>query len=257
MLYFRFLSTGLDIHLIESCFSYIASPTGPSVEQKRFCDSIMSPGRAEVKIRAVKPLPIAALSSISSLRNILEHGHAGFNVNGADPHGNPLSRRELLTKLCENVKQFLGALCFGDKTFSRHAGFGTHCADLRNLLELCDVACASSSLGENLDSKSLKFSVPVSGLYQGSRLLRLSAARSANASSSLNSSLCLGREDSILQLHQQMCRERSRVLVPARPGYGIILSCVLFYFEISSYWKIFFLKCICLFKCYVDAFLAY
>jgi hypothetical protein len=220
------------VHLLETLSRVVHSPPKQvSPEHKQFYD-VLKPTRkdnpAKIKTfsgRAVwlQPQALRALSLLCTLRNILEHGHAGTNASAsAKTAGSGLAQQytrwQLLEELGSASFAFLQAIGLLDAEFPpehEHAHYQHFLANRKEFLEANEIADSLRSLfcsGDDAHPSRdwyLRFTRPSRDL--GSRMFRTSQP-------------FFGRDLEMQAVQQQLAQERCRLVILGGAGYGSLLA---------------------------------
>ena len=212
--FISFISLGLNVRLLERLFKFCKDNKALREDHEQFCKDLKptSNHHNPHKILTYKGRAVwlnhvdTCLKLLSSLRNMLEHGFAGFNattkMQAASSAREDYSRWQLLEELCEASKRFLEAIGFGEASFSMHSdyqAFRSSCKSAQSLSALFSSAAASP--------KVIRFTVPTSSYDCGSRMLQLPPS-------------FYGREVEMQTLQRHLSQERCRVVILGGPGYG-------------------------------------
>jgi hypothetical protein len=157
-----------------------------------------------------------ALSLLCTLRNILEHGHAGTNALAQQ-----YTRWQLLKELGSASLAFLQAIGLLDAEFPpehEYAHYQGFLANRKEFLAAHEIADSLHSLfcsgDDALPSRDwfLRFTLPSRDL--GSRMLRTSQP-------------FFGRDLELQALQQQLAQERCRLVILGGAGYGSLFALLL------------------------------
>jgi len=211
--------------MLECLFKFTKDNKAAVPEHQQFCTALKPTKRDNpLKIltkdgRAVWLRHVDSLSVLCSLRNMLEHGHAGINLTATTQDRNPrvYSRWQLLDELRTISLAFLDAIGFSDAAFPLHSDFIEFQAGCQAAASLSSTFAVAAAVAP----QSLRFTIPTSSLDLGFRPLLLTP-------------LFFGRTLEMDLLQQHLTQDRCRMVILGGAGYGFFSFYYLSFF-VSSF----------------------
>ena len=212
--------------MLERLFKFCKDDKASREEHKQFCKDLnptsnhYNPNNIRTMCKSVKSVKSVqsvwlnhvdtCLVPLCSMRNILEHGFAGFNATAKarDSSARDYSRWQLLEELIEASKCFLEAIGFSEASFSMHSDYQEFLASCKSAQSLNALFFSAAAVPNDI-----RFTVPTSSHDHGSRMLKLSP------------SSFYGREVEMQTLQRLLSQERCRVAILGGAGYGTHLNC--------------------------------
>ena len=200
--------------MLERLFKFCKDDKATREDHKQFCKDLKpttshhnNPHKILTKNgKPMWPNHVDSLTLLCSLRNMLEHGYAGFNATAKaqDSSAREYTRWQLLEELCKASKSFLEAIGFGEASFSMHSDYQEFLGSCKSAQRLRAMFTSAAT-----SPQSLRFTVPASSHDHGSFMLKLSPT-------------FYGRELETQELLRHLSKERCRVAILAGAGYGAL-----------------------------------